>query len=655
MAKIHNYTNDSEITASDKVIGSSYENGIYITKNYSMASLGSYFAGLLNQNGNGYDLAAISSSITTNTNSIATANQSLTTNTTNIAANSTFSTNLASSFGTTDATGTITSLAQSFADLVLTTTASNRFATSSYATNLAASVGTYNADGTLSALSEAFANSVLTTTTDATFATSTFVNNLGSSFGTVASDGAVTISEAFANEILTTTTNANFASTSYVNNLASSFGAIDSSGNLTLSQSFANTVMNLENSTNYASAASVTSLGTTVGQNTSAIQINQTSLNGVQSKYGVTLDTNGAVTGFQIISGANAQSDFIVTADNFKIYSSNGQLSPFSVVTDGSTSKVQINGSLNVSDTVVIQGAGDFTSGDGSINDINGRPTALLMKAGAVANDAGSVCLEMQSAQRWHHVIKTTGGTDGQGNFDLNAEYRLGRSLVAGNEGDNYSKIMMKLNGAGLIIPNQSANSVTPSADYASGMNIIFNENSGSRTADSGRLHVSEYYKTFFLDIPSSTPTTGTWANKNFVIRKYVAANPSAVPPTPAYETAVLWLDNSNDSLHIDGACNATAFNTTSDYRLKEDYQSFNGLDIIDNINVYDFKWKDKENKIGKRAYGVKAHELDAVVTSAVTGEKDATDMQTVDYSKLVPILIKSIQELKAEIEILKG
>ncbi len=46
---------------------------------------------------------------------------------------------------------------------------------------------------------------------------------------------------------------------------------------------------------------------------------------------------------------------------------------------------------------------------------------------------------------------------------------------------------------------------------------------------------------------------------------------------------------------------------------------------------------------------------MDDVVTSAVTGEKDAVDMQTVDYSKLVPILIKSIQELKAEIEILKG
>ena len=37
----------------------------------------------------------------------------------------------------------------------------------------------------------------------------------------------------------------------------------------------------------------------------------------------------------------------------------------------------------------------------------------------------------------------------------------------------------MKLNGAGLIIPNQSANGVTASANYSGGMNIIFNENSG--------------------------------------------------------------------------------------------------------------------------------------------------------------------------------
>ncbi len=45
---------------------------------------------------------------------------------------------------------------------------------------------------------------------------------------------------------------------------------------------------------------------------------------------------------------------------------------------------------------------------------------------------------------------------------------------------------------------------------------------------------------------------------------------------------------------------------------------------------------------------------MQEVFPDAVTGEKDGEDMQGVDYSTLVPVLIKSIQELKAEIELLK-
>jgi hypothetical protein len=654
MSKIQNYTNDALIKGSDKVLGSSFENNLWVTRNYSMNSLASFFVNYLSQNGVSYDLAQMTTDINTNTTSISTLTTNQSTNTTNISSNSTYNTNLAASFGTADANGNITSFSQAFADQVFTATASNRFATSTYANNLASSVGTYDANGNLQTMSQSFANSVMTTTNDTTFATSSYVNNLGSSFGTVASDGTVTISEAFANSVLTTTTNADFASTTYVNNLGSSFGTVAADGTVTPSTAFANTIMNLETATDYAEASTVTSLSTTVGQNTSAISINQSSINGVRSKYGVTLDTNGALTGFQIISGADAQSDFIVNANNFKIYSSNGELNPFSVVTDGSTSKVQINGNLNVSDTVTIQGSGDFSSGDGSINDLNGRPTALLMKAGAVAGDIGSVCLEMQSDSRWHHVIKTTGGTDQDGNFDLNAEYRLGKSLVVGNEGDNFSRIMMKLNGAGIIVPNQTANSVTPSADYASGMNIIFNHNDGGRDENSGRLHVSEYYKTFFLDIPSNPLATGPFTDITFAIRKYVPAVVGP-PAVDAYETKVAWIDNSDDSWNVDGDVNATAFNTTSDYRLKEDFQSFNGLDIISNINVYDFKWKDVDDVEGKRAYGVKAHELQEQIPSAVTGEHDGNKMQKVDYSKLVPVLIKSIQELQAQVQQLQN
>ena len=644
MSKIQNYTNDSLIKGSDKILGSSFENNLWVTRNYTINSLASFFVNYLSQNGVSYDLASMTTDIETNSTSISTINTQQSTNTTNIASNTTYNTNLAASFGTVDANGNMTSFSQAFADQVFSVTASNRFATSTYANNLASSVGTYDASGNLQSMSQSFANSVMTTTNDSTFATSSFVNNLGSSFGTVASDGTVTISESFANEVLTTTTNADFASTTYVNNLGSSFGTVAADGSVTPSTAFANTIMNLETATDYAEASTVSSLSTTVGNNTSAISINQSSINGVQSKYGVTLDSNGALTGFQIISGANAQSDFIINADNFKIYNSAGNLNPFSV----SGNRVVIDGDLNVTAAATI-------GGTATTNDLNGRPTALFLKnLGAVSGDVGAVCMEMQSSERYHHVIEMTGGGGTVNDFDLSAKYRLGKSLVSGSEADNYSKQIMILNGAGIIIPNQTANSVTPSADYASGMNIIFNHNTGGRDENSGRLHVSEYFKTFFLDIPSNPLTTGTYADITFAIRKYVPAVVGP-PAVDAYETKVAWIDNSDDSWNVTGDVNATAFNTTSDYRLKEDFQSFNGLDIINNINVYDFKWKDVDDVEGKRAYGVKAHELQEQMPSAVTGEQDGNKMQKVDYSKLVPVLIKSIQELQAQVQQLQN
>jgi len=101
-------------------------------------------------------------------------------------------------------------------------------------------------------------------------------------------------------------------------------------------------------------------------------------------------------------------------------------------------------------------------------------------------------------------------------------------------------------------------------------------------------------------------------------------------------------------SISVTGS--ATAFNTTSDYRLKEDLQDFKGLELVSKIPVYDYKWKADES----RSYGVMAHELQEVLPQAVSGDKDAEEMQSVDYSKIVPLLVKSIQELSAKLEALK-
>ena len=109
-------------------------------------------------------------------------------------------------------------------------------------------------------------------------------------------------------------------------------------------------------------------------------------------------------------------------------------------------------------------------------------------------------------------------------------------------------------------------------------------------------------------------------------------------------------------SVQRNGGANVL-YNTSSDRRLKEDYQDFNGIDLIKNIKAYDFKWKDTDH----RNYGVIADELKEIIPSIVSGIKDEKyedgrdKYMAVDYGQLTPILIKAIQELKAEIDELKN
>jgi hypothetical protein len=94
-----------------------------------------------------------------------------------------------------------------------------------------------------------------------------------------------------------------------------------------------------------------------------------------------------------------------------------------------------------------------------------------------------------------------------------------------------------------------------------------------------------------------------------------------------------------------------TQFNTSSDYRLKKDLKDYNGLDVVSKIKTYDFEWIED----GKRMYGVLAHELAEIIPYAVNGEKDGEQMQGADYSKIVPVLVKAIQELNAKVSALEN
>ena len=101
----------------------------------------------------------------------------------------------------------------------------------------------------------------------------------------------------------------------------------------------------------------------------------------------------------------------------------------------------------------------------------------------------------------------------------------------------------------------------------------------------------------------------------------------------------------------------STAYNTTSDYRLKEDVIDIEGsLDRLKALKPCNFRWISD----GTRVDGFLAHEAQEVVPEAVTGTKDAVDpegnpeYQGIDQSKLVPLLTKALQEAVLKIEALE-
>jgi len=96
----------------------------------------------------------------------------------------------------------------------------------------------------------------------------------------------------------------------------------------------------------------------------------------------------------------------------------------------------------------------------------------------------------------------------------------------------------------------------------------------------------------------------------------------------------------------------STAYNTSSDYRLKENIVDLtDAIPRLKNLPVHRFNFiTDAELTVD----GFLAHEAQLVVPESVTGEKDGEKMQYIDQSKLIPLLTAALQESILEIEKLK-
>ena len=145
---------------------------------------------------------------------------------------------------------------------------------------------------------------------------------------------------------------------------------------------------------------------------------------------------------------------------------------------------------------------------------------------------------------------------------------------------------------------------------------------------------------------------------------------------TSSVDVARFYNDNGEvGDIRTDGS--GASFNSNSDYRLKENEVPLsNALTRLNNLKPYRFNFKADKNKT---LDGFFAHEVQEVVPEAVTGTKDQMkaiqyqpedeipegkevydikeystteiDPQKMDASKLVPLLVASVQELSAKVE----
>jgi hypothetical protein len=165
--------------------------------------------------------------------------------------------------------------------------------------------------------------------------------------------------------------------------------------------------------------------------------------------------------------------------------------------------------------------------------------------------------------------------------------------------------------------------------------NVIFGTSNAERARidSSGNLLVG--VTSTYASAKMSMGFVGS-ASNGFVINN---TNSSGSPVHIAFQLS----GTSVGSITCSGS--ATAFNTSSDQRLKENIvDADSASSLIDSLQVRQFDWKANGSH---QRYGFIAQELVTVAPEAVYQPTDTDEMMAVDYSKLVPMLVKEIQSLR--------
>jgi hypothetical protein len=146
--------------------------------------------------------------------------------------------------------------------------------------------------------------------------------------------------------------------------------------------------------------------------------------------------------------------------------------------------------------------------------------------------------------------------------------------------------------------------------------------------------------------------TGAPFDNVSFTTAQFQGGLATKIPGT-ALTTQISFFNNNGRVGYIGTDGTTTSYNTGSDARLKHDIvDAPEASNLVDAIKIRSFKWNVDNSE---QRYGMIAQELATVAPEAVHQPANPDEMMGLDYSKLVPMLIKEVQSLRARVAQLEG
>ena len=222
-------------------------------------------------------------------------------------------------------------------------------------------------------------------------------------------------------------------------------------------------------------------------------------------------------------------------------------------------------------------------------------------------------------------------------------------NLTAGRATTMLSADVLATNGQAHLVGGSTAGGVKLQAWNAAGNADGYLAFEGY-TIEYGRYNTSGDWFLGTTTVPDAT-NKGIRLTRDITLRtpKFSVGNTSALT------YMIEWINSNGIVGSISTSGTATAYNTASDYRLKNiDGPITNSGDFIDALNPVQGTWKADNSKF----VGLLAHEVQAISPSSVAGEKDDPNrMQSMSYasSEIISNMIAELKSLRARVKQLEN